>query len=149
MYIIRYTMAPLVLALGLIGNSTALWVLFKAKLDKIGLVYKLLFMNDTLYLFQIMEFYLQYAFNLNLTTVSRLINYLDYQGDAISPFMLIYLSIEKYISIAYPTLTSTNNQIIYFSIVFLYCSVYTIVFGFDLIDFNQTVDSNGTYSSYT
>ena len=152
-------MAPLILALGLIGNLTALVVLHKGKLTKIGpvLIYKLLLISVTFYIIQMLQVYFHYAFNLNLITLSRLacklFNYINYQGDSISPFLIAYISLEKYISIAYLSrrriMDRTRNQIIYFSLVLLYCSVYTIVipFCFDLFEYNQTDEVNSTYLS--
>ena len=158
-YFIFYIMALLILALGLIGNLTALGVLHKGKFTKIGplLIYKLLFISDTLYIIQILQPYFQYAFNLNLQTLSRLackiFNYLNYQGDALSPFMLIYISLEKYISIAYPAkrrvLTKIRNQIIYVLSILIYCSAYNILMPFcvDLFETDLNETNTTSYAS--
>ena len=66
--------------------------------------------------------------------------------------MLVYISVEKFISIGYPfrrrLLTRTRNQIVYLSCLFSYCSAYSIVipFCYDLISrealSNQTLATN-------
>ena len=158
-YFVSFLMAPLVLSLGLIGNLTALVILFKGKFKKIGpvLIYKLLFIFDTFCIFQILQPYLQMSFNLDITIFSKsgckLYLYFNYAVDVNSPFMLIYISAEKYISIAYPAkrrlLTRTKNQFIYFSCIFAYCSAYTLlapIFS-DLVENTQT-DLNGTNFTY-
>ncbi len=155
-YFVIYLMAPLILIFGLVGNLTALAVFFKGKLKKIGpvLIYKFLFVMDNVYICQILNAYLSYAFNLNVTIVSRLacklFNYFNYI-DAISPFLLVYISLERFISIGYPTkrckLTNTRNQVIYFICVLVFCSTYTITvpFYYDLIESqNNLTDLNKT-----
>ena len=158
-YFVYYLMAPIVLGFGLVGNITALVVFFKGKLERIGpvLIYKLMFICDIYYIIQILVFYLQYPFNLNMTILSSLVckvwQYLNYQSDSLTPMFLIYISIEKYISINNSSrrniLNSTKHQIIYFICVFIYCSLYTIVvpFGYNLFEYNQT-DLNETNSSF-
>jgi len=155
-YFVYYLMAPIVLGFGLVGNITALVVFFNGELKKIGpvLIYKLMFIFDTLYIIQIIHFYLQFPFSLDLTILSRLScklwQYLSYQGDSITPIMLIYISLEKYTSIGNPLksrmLNKRKNQIIYFLCVFAYCSAYAIVvpFGYDLIENIYETDSNRT-----
>jgi len=157
-YFAAYLMAPIILCIGLFGNLTALVVFFKGNLRKIGplLIYKLMFIWDTYYINQIIPFYLAKAINLDLTTVSRtackILVYLNYQGTAVSPFMLAYLSIERYISIRFPTrrriLIRRKNQIIYIICVFVYCSAYSVIvpFSFDLFEYNH-LDLNETISS--
>lgn len=70
-YFLIFLMAPLILALSVLGNVLALVLLFKSKklnnIDSV-LVYKFLFISDTLYSIQIVQPYFQYAFNLNHTT---------------------------------------------------------------------------------
>jgi len=152
-------MPPLVLSIGLLGNITALVVFFKANLKKIGptLIYKLMFIWDTIYIILILVTYFQYPFSLDLTILSKLsckiFFYSLFQGGTITPILLIYISVEKYIAISSPSkrklLTSTKNQIIYFICVFAYCSACAIAtpFYIDLFEYNQN-DSNGTNSSY-
>ena len=74
-FFVNYLFAPMVLAVGLIGNSLGISVLIKSKkLNKIGpiLIYKFLFISDTFYMLQIMVNYFGYGFSLDLTILSNL-----------------------------------------------------------------------------
>ncbi len=159
-YFVYYLMAPIVFGLGLVGNMTALVVLFKGKLKKMGpvLTYKLMFIFDTLNIFQIITFYLQYPFYLDITILSRfsckLVVYLNYQMNAVSTYLLVYISIEKYISINNPSkrriLNSKKNQIISLIGILVFCSsnYIAILFLVDLSEYNQT-NLNGTNNSFS
>ena len=86
-------MAPIVLGSGLFGNIIAIVVFFKGKLNKIGpvLIYKLMFICDTFYIIQILVYYFQYPFYLDLTILSReackIFYYFQNQGDTITPIL--------------------------------------------------------------
>jgi hypothetical protein len=74
-FFVNYLFAPIVLAIGLIGNSLGISVLIKSKkLNKIGpiLIYKFLFISDIFYILQIMINYFGYGFSLDLTILSNL-----------------------------------------------------------------------------
>jgi hypothetical protein len=51
-FFVKYVFAPFILILGLIGNPMGLIVIGRKKLEKIGpvLIYKFLFIFDTIYL---------------------------------------------------------------------------------------------------
>ena len=135
---VYYVMGPLVPLVSLLGNLTALFVSYKGKMKNISpvLIYKLLFVSDTCNMLVLA--YLQFPFNLNFQNLSSLVCklyfYFNYQVDAISKFLLVYISVEKFIAIGYPTkrriLTRTRNQAIYFCCILLYCSSYSIVIPF-------------------
>jgi len=57
-FFVKYAFAPFILILGLIGNPMGLIVIGRKKLEKIGpvLIYKFLFIFDTIYL-SILYFY--------------------------------------------------------------------------------------------
>ncbi len=161
-FFVYYVLGPLVFVVGMVGNLTALVVFFKGKLKNIGpvLTYKLLFLSDIWYMLQLVILYLDYPFKVYFRDLSslacKLYFYFSFQGDAISPLLLVYISIEKFISIGYSTkrriLTSERNQALYFFCVLLYCSVCNIFVPFwvDLISQesnNQTFSINETNSS--
>jgi hypothetical protein len=139
------------------------------------LMYNFLFISDTLYLgifisflmnklFRIILFihliykfiaqiifvYTENAFNHDLTLISRigckLINYFNYALDALSPWCLVYISVEKFISIAHPAkrfLFKNNiNQIIYFISLFLFNFVYhiSVPFFYEILNFENITD---------
>ena len=69
-------MAPLVLLIGLVGNTFGFFVLLREKVKKIGpiYIYRYLMLMDIFYLLQIIIDYLGHAFNAeySLTVVSGL-----------------------------------------------------------------------------
>jgi hypothetical protein len=85
------------------------------------LVYVFLFISD-IYLVLIIVTYLQNGFNSDPTINSRLgckiFSYFDYALSEISPWLLVYISIEKFISISYSSrrkiMRSMKNQILFF-----------------------------------
>ena len=156
---VKYYSVPLIIAIGCIGNIFGLVVLIKGKLKDIGpiLIYKFLFIMDTYYIFQILRPYFNNAFGLNLVTLSRIAckvyYYFNYQGAAVSAFMLIYISLEKYIRIAHPAqrriMINKKYQIIYIFCVLFYTLAYALAipFSMSLIAYNQT-NSNETIINY-
>jgi hypothetical protein len=99
--------APAIIILGLFGNLFGLIVISKKKLVKIGpqIVYIALFIFDSLKFFLIFQPYILFAFNIDITLFSRLscktLFYINYAFGSFSPFFNVYISIERYISIAF------------------------------------------------
>lgn len=145
-FFVYFILPPLILILGLFGNLIGLLVLLRPKLEKIGprVIYGFLFIMDTFFLIQIIHKYLQIGLNLNLDNVSsfwcKFNRYFNYSQDAISPMLLVYISIEKYISIKYPykrqILNKTANQIIFSVCCYMFNCVYYLPISFyqDLVD---------------
>jgi len=73
-FLLNYFFSPLILFIGLIGNTFGLRVLFKKELINIGPrdIYIYLFLSDSFYLFQIIGTNLQYTYNLDITKISSL-----------------------------------------------------------------------------
>lgn len=98
-------MVPIILLIGLPGNLIAFVILSPRKKLKIDLInmYKYLFISDTFYLLFMIFDYLQYGFDIDLTFSSKYsckpIWYFDYCLSTISPMILVYISVEKVISI--------------------------------------------------
>jgi len=94
-FFVYYVMGPVVFLVSMVGNLTALLVFFKGKLKNIGpvLIYKLVFLADTLFMLATVTVYLQFPFNLILPNLSSLACKLYYyffaQNNAISPFLLV------------------------------------------------------------
>jgi len=137
-YFINFISAPLILAIGLIGNTLGLIAFLNKKLTKVGpcIIYQCLFLSDTIYLLQIVVYYLQYTFFIDLTVISRfsckLFYYLNYVACFPSPWLLVYISIEKCISIVSPMkrllLKKPLYQCTYIFIVYSFSSLlYTYV----------------------
>lgn len=57
-FFLKYVLAPIILIVGHVGNLFGLIVIGRKKLDKIGpvLIYKLLFISDSIYLSRYYEF---------------------------------------------------------------------------------------------
>ena len=131
---VKYWFPVLIFLFGTVGNILGCIVIWSPKLANIGpqITYKFLFITDTLYLMQIIVTYLQFGFDIYLVNISDLIcklcTYFNYSLAVVSPCLLSYISIDRYVSIKYPakrfSLRKTNTQIIFFMIVFIYNSIY-------------------------
>ena len=107
-YFVDKIFGPLVFIFGMIGNILGLVVLKNAKLKNIGplYMYRFLFISDSIYLPQIIITYMGTGFNYNPKIKSSLgckvYQYFSYALDAVSPWILVYISVEKFVSISYP-----------------------------------------------
>lgn len=149
-YFVFFIMPPAVLIIGVIGNSFGLTVLMRKKLKNIGPcnTYKYLFISDMIYLLQLLINYLAYGYEINLQVMSslacKLTNYFNFTFSGISPWLLVYISVEKFISIIYPTrrffIRKKKTQLVYFIILLTINFVYyiPISFFFDIISYNQS-----------
>ncbi len=105
-FFVKYWFPVIVFLLGIIGNILGCIVIWSPKLANIGpqLTYKFLFISDTVYLMQIIGTYLQYGFDIQLTYVSDLMckigMYFNFLMAVVSPLLLCYISIDRYISIS-------------------------------------------------
>ena len=149
-YFVFYIMPPAVLVFGLVGNSFGFAVLMRKKLKNIGPcnTYKYLFASDMIYLLQLLINYLANGYSIDLQVMSglacKLINYFNFTFSGNSPWLLVYISVEKFISIIYPTrrffIRKKKTQLVYFIILLTINFVYyiPISFFFDIISYNQS-----------
>jgi len=96
--------------------------------------------------------FLTIVFNYDVTIFSsigcKIFMFFNYGLDALSPWCLVYISIEKFIAIAYPAkrflFKRYRNQIIYLIILILFNIVYrlNVPFGFDLINYDNITFCN-------
>ena len=140
----------LVLIIGMTGNILGFKVLKSKKLKNIGpiLIYKFLFISDMIYLPQIIIVYMITGFNTDITILSSLgckvYNYFNYSLDAFSAWLLVYISIEKFISIIYPekrfVLRQNLHQFLYLLIIVLFSLLYYVpqAFCWDVINVSDT-----------
>lgn len=104
-FLVYYFMPPLILLSGLIGNSLGFYAFQNIRLIKIGprLIYKCLFIIDTLNLLNIIIMFLANGFSKDVTLHSnascKTFMYLSYTLAPISPMLLIANSIMKLVSI--------------------------------------------------
>ncbi len=144
--------APTIIILGLFGNLFGLIVISKKKLAKIGPqnVYIALFLFDWINFILIFQPFALFAFNIDITLFSslycKLYFCINFMFAPISPVLNVYISIERYISIAYPTkkyfLLKNKIQLAYIIVSTLFNLLLYAPNGiyFDLISVeNQTV----------
>ena len=139
-FFISYLFPLLVLLFGLIGNILGLIILLNKDLTNIGPrdTYRYLLISDSIYLLQIIVSNLEYSYDLNLSTLSNLSckiwNYFNYSLAPISSWLIVYISLDRCISIQKPkwrfTLRNRKNQFILFLIVFVICLFYYLPVGF-------------------
>jgi hypothetical protein len=149
--LVNYLFPPFILILGLVGNIFSLILLLSDK-DLINIgpkdTYIYLFISDTLFLIQIIEANLQYTYNYDLTIISnlscKLWYYINYVTCNYSTWLVLYISLDRFISIKYParrfTLRKTRNQLFAFLVIIIINSILfiPIPFYFDLVE-NDTI----------
>jgi hypothetical protein len=129
-YFVNIILPPLILFFGLFGNIIGLAVLSRKKLIQIGPVhvYRFLLTIDSVYLVLIIQKYVQFGFNIPFNKISSLIcklsSYFNYSLCSISPMLLVYISIDRFIFIKFSnkTLRDKHLQVIlvyFFDILFL------------------------------
>jgi hypothetical protein len=153
-YFISYIFPMSTLGFGIVGNILGFKVMQRPKMLEIGPrnTYKYLFISDSIFLVQIIVTYLQYSFAIDPTIYSKVICklwwYLNYSLATQSPMLLVYISIDRYLSIKRPALRflmrKGNNQFIYFIFVFMFNLVYylPVVYNYRLIETNSTFSCN-------
>ena len=121
-FFVKYIFPILIIVLGTVDNIFGLLVLNKKKLKKIGPVemYKYLFIVGIVNFPKILQCYLHnFGIYFENTSVMacRLTSYFWYITDPLSPMILVYISIERFILIKYPNkrliLNKKMNQYIY------------------------------------
>ena len=127
-YFINMILPALILLFGLFGNIIGLVALSRKNLTKIGPVhvYRLLLTIDSVFLNLVVQKYLQFGFNIPVNKISSLIckitSYFNYSLDGISPMLLVYISIDRFIFIKFSnkTLRKSYLQVILKYFLFIY-----------------------------
>jgi len=147
-YFVYYIFPVLIIILSLVGNLLGLIVFIKKKSkleNKIGpiIIYKYLFAYGLINSYLIILLYL-HGFEIYLETISKLTCQLTvyywYATASISPMILSYISIERFISIKYPNkrliLNNTWNQHCFIIVLIVYNLIISswIPFDYDLIE---------------
>jgi len=149
-FLTNSVIVPIVFIFGMTGNFFALKVLSNKKLKDIGpiQVYKFLLITDTIYLPQIIITYLATGFNFDPTILSSLsckfYQYFNFAFGAFSPWLLVYISVEKLMSISYKSkqLRQFKNEIKYIIAIVVFAFVYYIpqAFCWDVINTSETIN---------
>ena len=147
--------APAIIILGLFGNLFGLIVISKKKLVKIGpqIVYITLFIFDWINFILIFQLYAAYEFNIDVTLFSSLYCktyfYINFVFAPISPMLNVYISIERYISIAYLAkkdfLRQKKIQLIYIITIALFNIILYVPIG---INYDLVIVENQTVCTY-
>lgn len=113
----------IVLVIGILGNTIGFLVFLNIKVKefKNRNIYIFLTISDTIFLLQIIFKYLEFSFKIHVTDASslscKIYSYFVCSLSPISPFLLINISIERLISITYPSkgfiLCQTKVQFIF------------------------------------
>lgn len=160
-YIFNIVCPIFLLAFGLIGDLLGSYIFFISdSLSSIGpmIIYRSLFINDLLTIVQIVCYFLSYSLYIPVFSASsitcKLLNFLIYSIPAISPIFLVYISIERFISIGYPTkrkyLQNKRNQLIFVLVVCSYNFIYYIptITGMDLMVYSANDSLVCNYKTY-
>jgi len=138
-YFVKYIFPLAVLAFGLIGNTLGIIVLCGKDLKNIGpkRMYIYLFLSDSLFLVQILVNYFQLAHNLYIGNLSdyscKLWNFFNYSFGTISSYLIVYISLERCVSLIRPAkrffLRKNKSQLIWFILVTFACMLYCLPAG--------------------
>ncbi len=139
------------LAFGFAGNFLGYKTMERPKMIEIGprKTYEYLFIMDTIFLAQLIVTYLQVTFYIDITILSKVLCklwwYFNYSLATQSSMLLVYISIDRYVSIKIPALRffmrKRNNQLIFFIFVFMFNLVYylPVIYGYTVIQTNDTL----------
>ena len=131
--IVYFIIPSIIFLFGMTGNFLGLLVLKSRSLRKIGPIhmYRILFITDTIYLMSILKTNLQF-YDFDLLLVSdfwcKTYTYMLNSIASIPPMILVYISIERFISIKYPNrshlMRKKSNQIVYLLAVLIFNFVF-------------------------
>jgi len=144
-WFVLYVLPLLILCFGLIGNSMGLIVLSRKKMDEIGPlnIYRYIFIFDSIYLLTLVNFYLNFAFSIDIYNLftCKLFAYFLFSFSPISTLILIYILIERYLSISYPTESNLlrNNKI---QLAYLILSIVLNLIYFSPVAYYYSLNKN-------
>ena len=114
---------------------------------------------DTIFLAQLIVTFLQVTFNIDISILSKVLCklwwYFNYSLATQSTMLLVYISIDRYVSIKIPALRffmrKRNNQLIYFIFIFMFNLVYylPVTYNYSLKESNSSLicELNNQYSN--
>ncbi len=115
-WFVLYVLPLLILCFGLIGNSMGIIVLSRQEMDEIGplYIYRYIFIFDSIYLITLVNYYLNFAFSIDIffeyNFTCKFFYYFLFSFSPISSLLLIYILIERYLSISYPVESNLLNK---------------------------------------
>ena len=153
--LISYLFAPLIICSTLLGSTIGILVFARPNMKKIGPanIYKFLFAIEYLNLIILID-YLPDNFEIKLldlsTSTCKIFSIVFFVYMQIPPMLLVYISIERFVSIAYPSkrlfLRRNNIQLIYFlGLIFYNCFLYLFMLFYTNLITKIDAPSNRTY----
>lgn len=144
---INYILPLIVLLIGLIGNTLGFGLLLSKRLTNLPtrkLYFYLLFIDST-YILQIVLNYLENNFKFSLTVQSvafcKFFSFFNYSFASLSPMLLVYISIDRLISIKFPEhrfiLRNNKTQILYLLFIITFNFIYYFPFALVLNVFTR------------
>ena len=169
-FFVFYIEAPLVLAIGLLGNLTGLIMLSIKQITNIIEIkpkemFICLFLFDSVFLISILLYYLKLGFNIDLlihsSLICKTIMYVLYSLASVSSMILVFILIERLLSVKYPVesnmLRTKLVQYTYlFLVVFINFIYYLpIPFNYDIVKYENVtagcyfVNTEGNENSFS
>ena len=156
MIFVRYWFPLVILCIAIAGNTLGCIVIRKPKLINIGPrnIYKYLFIFDTFFILQIIVSYIQHAnftgyLNQTSILICKLAIFINYSFAALSPLLIVYISIDRYISIQFPGkrffLRKENTQLFYF----IFVIIYNLIYYIPVIMYRNLIETNSTSNNTT
>jgi len=150
-WFVVYILPLLILCFGLIGNLMGIIVLLREKMIEIGPinVYRYIFIFDSIYLLTLINYYLNYAFLIGLffkfNITCKIFYYFVCSFSSISSLLLIYILIERYLSITYPVESNLlRNNKIQFAYLIIIIVLNLVYFSPVLYYYHSTLTLNST-----
>ena len=155
-FFVYYMMTPIALSLGFSGNLMGVLVFARENMKKIGpiYIYRLIFISNSVFILQMVNPFLLNLTGRNLSLVSNLLCkltfYLGLGLFSLTPMLLVYISVEKLVSIKYPGkkffMRKKKWQMTYMTIM---AALGLVVFlpAFFYTDLQTTMVSSGNSSS--
>jgi len=153
---VYYILPMLVLLFGLVGNFFGKFMLVKRKaLEKLGPkhMYMYLFSTDTLFLVQLIFTYISFNWpDYDPTVMSiyvcKIYLFISYATGPLSPYLIVYISVERFVVFKYPSrksiMRSKRNQLIYLALIIVYnCLLYTPIPIFVEISSDNSTNQTG------
>lgn len=162
-YISNITFPILLFTFGVIGDLFGLMIFCSNnKLKTTGpvLVYRALFVFDFLTIIQVTINFLSFGLGIKILTslpaYCKLFNFINYSFSAISPMLLVYISLDRFISIKYLSRRKylKNNKIqlifIFALIVFNFIFYIPTIIGTGIVQYNEneTIQCNYINTDY-
>ena len=147
-YFVYIILPSFIFLFGILGNIFGLIVLQSKKLRKIGPIniYRLLFITDTIYLLSVIKTNFEF-YGFELLIISNFwckgYTYILNAISSIPPMLLVYISLERFVSIRYPNkiefFRKKSIQFVYFFLIVLFNLIFytPVIYLFEVVVLNN------------